>query len=38
VGIDQIKDWLTKFDADGEYFHVTLPAQTSDTQAAGGQK
>jgi hypothetical protein len=27
MGVDQMKDWITKFHADGVYFHVAPPAQ-----------
>jgi hypothetical protein len=33
-----MKDWLTKFHADGVYFHVAPPAQAAHSPAAGDVK
>jgi len=32
MSADQMKGWLTKFHADGVYFHVAPPAQASRAQ------
>jgi hypothetical protein len=38
MGVDQMKDWITKFHADGGYFHVAPPAQGAYSPAAGDVK
>jgi len=38
MDVDQMKEWLTKFHADGVYFHVAPLAKASPTPAAGDKK